>query len=125
MPRSLKVVIACDNCKATIEGGEQHDGGMVVTINGGQAKQIDLCPSCMNGDNPLSPTELVHLYNNADGIPQAKPAKRRTKRPVDPLCPLCDHHAATPQALGRHVRRDHHMNLAEALKERRINDESF
>lgn len=117
MPRSLKVVIACDHCGNELQDpDEDHRGALALSINGGPVKQIDLCVECMLGDsNYLYVIGLLDLYENADPLPTTKPTTRRVRNtnggPAQ--CPACDHVSGSPQGLGRHTRTEHGMTVAE------------
>lgn len=122
MPRSLKVVITCNNCDTLIAAGEGHKGDLVLTINGVGPKQLDLCRACFDGgDLAISPGTLLRLFEDADLIPEAKPSPRRTSRNTNQSqpspCPACSHVAGSPQGLGRHARTVHGMTVAELRKE--------
>ena len=122
MPRSLKVVIECDQCSEEIES-EEHEGALTLSINGKPTKQIDLCSACMRGENDTTPMSLVYIYEEADPIPEPKVKRTssgtgRNQSEPSP-CPACDHVAGSPQGLGRHARTVHGMSVQELRAHRR------
>lgn len=117
MPRSLMVVINCENCDAAIEG-ENHEGSLVLDINGGGPRQIDLCRACMTGNSydEVFPEQLLDLYAEAAPIPNQRRTKRAPVARGEHPCPVqgCDSISPTTQGLGRHTRAAHDLSLKEA-----------
>lgn len=110
MPRSLKLIVSCDNCGAPIND-EHHEGSLVMKINDLGLRQVDLCLGCMNGDATVN--SLIKAYIEADDIPQPKKVKRQGQNQGTPAsCPACEHVAGSAQGLGRHSHSVHGMTLA-------------
>lgn len=111
MPRSLKIVIICDNCLDEVDtDSEQHPGALALDINGEGKRQLDLCGGCIR----IATTEnLLRLYDKADAIPEPRATPRRATQSQPSPCPHkdCDHVAGSPQGLGRHTRSVHGLTV--------------
>lgn len=97
MTRALKIVITCDYCDSGIEEGEGHKGSLLLDLNGGGTRQVDLCEECLVNE---SIGTLRTLYESADVIKQ-----QGGDEPFG--CPLCSAAFKTVKGQRRHTTRKH------------------
>lgn len=107
MPRALKIVVECDRCDSPIEDGENHSGGLTLSIADGPIRQVDVCEECASA---VDLNDLIVLYQSAPELPTAPAANSAL------TCPACTFMGKTPQGLGKHTRSVHDATVKELRK---------